>query len=153
METEKRPVSFRDLAEFVDNKARVSSNPVFGKIEVDTKSKQDRKESLMRQLGANGARTQIALRTLEKNDSLTDSFVVIRSGREHFHRPASVAHKTRNTFLKGGHIDSKRCRPMATRVEVHLPDTVEAEIGLLIACDVPAVFDPLEVRYSEDGGP
>ena len=35
---------------------------------------------------------------------------------------------------------------------VYLPE-VDAEIGLLIACDVPTVFDPLEVKHSKDGGP
>ena len=33
-------------------------------------------ESLMRQLGVDGTRTRISLTTLEKNDSLIDSFVV-----------------------------------------------------------------------------
>ena len=33
-------------------------------------------ETLMRQLGVNGQRTQICLTTLEKKDSLTDSFIV-----------------------------------------------------------------------------
>ena len=33
-----------------------------------------------------------------------------------------------------------------------LPE-VDAEIGLLIACDVPTVFDPLEVKHSQNGGP
>ena len=35
---------------------------------------------------------------------------------------------------------------------MHLPD-IETKIGLLIACDVPAVFDPLEVTHRIDGGP
>ena len=35
---------------------------------------------------------------------------------------------------------------------VHLPK-VDAEIGLLIASDVPEVLDPLEVKHSQDGGP
>ena len=34
----------------------------------------------------------------------------------------------------------------------YLPE-VDAEIGLLVACDVPTVFDPLEVKHSKDGGP
>ena len=28
---------------------------------------------------------------------------------------------------------------------------VDAEIGLLIACDVPTIFDPLEVKHSQNG--
>ena len=35
---------------------------------------------------------------------------------------------------------------------VHLPD-VDADIGLLIASDVPTVFDPLELKQRQDGGP
>ena len=35
---------------------------------------------------------------------------------------------------------------------VYLPE-VDAEIGLLIACDVPTIFDPLEVKHSQNGGP
>ena len=30
---------------------------------------------------------------------------------------------------------------------------VDAEIGLLIVCDVPTIFDPLEVKHSQSGGP
>ena len=44
METERRPVAFSDLAEFVDNEARVTANPVFGKITEDTKPKNERKD-------------------------------------------------------------------------------------------------------------
>ena len=29
----------------------------------------------------------------------------------------------------------------------------DAEIGLLVACDVPTIFDPLEVKHSQNGGP
>ena len=35
---------------------------------------------------------------------------------------------------------------------VHLPK-VDAEIGLLIASDVPEVLDPLTVKHSQDGYP
>ena len=43
METERRSVTFSDLAEFVDNEARVTANPIFGKITDDTKPKNERK--------------------------------------------------------------------------------------------------------------
>jgi len=43
METERRSVTFSDLAEFVDNEARVTANPIFGKITEDTKPKNERK--------------------------------------------------------------------------------------------------------------
>ena len=35
---------------------------------------------------------------------------------------------------------------------VFLPH-VHAEVGLLIASDVPQVLDPLEIKHSQDGGP
>ena len=41
METEERNVTFSDLAEFLDNEARVTDNPVFGKILEDAKPKQN----------------------------------------------------------------------------------------------------------------
>ena len=41
METEERNVTFSDLAEFVDNEARVTDNPVFGKILEDAKPNQN----------------------------------------------------------------------------------------------------------------
>ena len=44
METERRSVKFSDLAEFVDNEARVIANPVFGKITEDAKLKNERKD-------------------------------------------------------------------------------------------------------------
>ena len=43
METEIRSVTFSDLAEFVDNEARVAANPIFGKITEDTKPNNERK--------------------------------------------------------------------------------------------------------------
>ena len=39
---------FRDLAEFVDNEARVTANPVFGKIVEDTKPKKDTRNGRQR---------------------------------------------------------------------------------------------------------
>ena len=114
-------------------------------------------ESLMRQLGVNGARTQISLTTLEKKDSLTDSFVV---------KDLVISDLDENIFIDLPALYtrpeipiSKEDIPTQSDVDrwphlcgVNLPD-IEAEIGLLIACDVPAVFDPLEVKHSEDGGP
>ena len=44
METKERNVTFSDLAEFVDNEARVTDNPVFGKILDDAKPKQNTRD-------------------------------------------------------------------------------------------------------------
>ena len=43
METERRSVTFNDLAEFVDNEARVTANPIFGKITEDARLENERK--------------------------------------------------------------------------------------------------------------
>ena len=48
METEERNVTFSDLAEFVDNEARVTDNPVFGKI-LMTRSLSRTREMVVRQ--------------------------------------------------------------------------------------------------------
>ena len=48
VETERRSVTFSDLAEFVDNKAKVTANPVFGKITEDAKLKNERKDKQKR---------------------------------------------------------------------------------------------------------
>ena len=44
METETRAVKFSDFADFVDHEARVATNPVFGSIVEDTKTKMDRRD-------------------------------------------------------------------------------------------------------------
>ena len=41
METKRRSVMCSDVAEFVDNEARVTANPVFRKITEDTKPKNE----------------------------------------------------------------------------------------------------------------
>ena len=114
-------------------------------------------ETLMRQLGVSGPKTTISLRTLEKRDSLVDSFVVT---------DLTISDLGENVFIK---LPTLYTRP-SIRVSgediptqddvdkwphlsgVHLP-SVDAEIGLLIASDVPEVLDPLEVKHSQDGGP
>ena len=54
-ETEKRSVKFSDLAEFVENEARISTNAVFGKIvdKVDTRNSRSQSSS-----GQGGKRTR-----------------------------------------------------------------------------------------------
>ena len=54
-ETEKRSVKFSDFAEFVDNEARIPTNPVFGKLvdKVDTRNSRSQSSS-----GHGGKRTR-----------------------------------------------------------------------------------------------
>lgn len=114
-------------------------------------------ESLIKQLRVSGTRTQISLTTLERKNSLIDSFIV---------KDLIISDLDENVFITLPALYtrpeipvSKEDIPTQDDVDqwphlcgVHLPE-VDAEIDLLIACDVPTVFDPLEVRHSEDGGP
>lgn len=59
METEKRSVRFRDLAEFVDIEARVAANPIFGKITEDAKLKQERRSGRTKS-GSDGSKKSFA---------------------------------------------------------------------------------------------
>ena len=45
MEDEARSVKFRDFVKFVDQEARINTNPVFGRIVEDSKPKLDRHDS------------------------------------------------------------------------------------------------------------
>lgn len=63
METERRSVTFSDLAEFVDNEARVIANPIFGKITEDTKPKNERQDTQNSCLQNRSGRSKTSLAT------------------------------------------------------------------------------------------
>ena len=114
-------------------------------------------EALMRQLGVNGPRTLISLTTLDRKNSLTDSFVL---------QDLAISDLDENVFVKLPTLYTRPEIPVSKEdipnqvdidkwphlSEVYLPD-VEAEVGLLIASDVPQILDPLEVKHCQDGGP
>ena len=114
-------------------------------------------ESLMKQLGIDGLKTKISLTTLEKKDSLVDSFLV---------RDLVISDLDENNFIALPVLYTRTEIPVTkddipTQEDVdlwphlggvYLPN-VSAEIGLLIASDVPEALDPLEVKHSEHGGP
>ena len=114
-------------------------------------------EALRKQLGVSGPRTKISLTTLEKKDSLVDSIIV---------EDLTISDLNKNVFIKLPILYTRPSIPVAREnipsqhdvdkwphlSGVHLP-RVDAEVGLLIASDVPAVLDPLEVKHSEGGGP
>lgn len=114
-------------------------------------------KSLMKELGISGSRDQISLTTLEKKDSIIDYFVV---------KGLTISDLGENVFFELPAMYtrleipvSKEDIPTQSDVDrwphlsgVYLPE-VDAEIGLLIACDVPTVFDPLAVKHSKDDGP
>ena len=105
-------------------------------------------ETLMRQLGVSGTKTTISLTTLEKKDSLVDSFVVT---------DLTISDLDENVFIDLPTLYTRPSIPVSREdiptqddvdkwphlSGVHLPK-VDAEIGLLIASDVPKVLDPLK---------
>ena len=114
-------------------------------------------ESLMRKLGVDGTEVKISLSTLEKKNSPVDSYLI---------RDLVVSDLDENHFV---HLPTLYTRPeipvskndIPTQEDVnqwpHLDGVfipqVDAEIGLLIASDVPKALDPLEVKHSQNGGP
>ena len=110
----------------------------------------------MKELGISGSRDQISLTALEKKDSIIDYFVV---------KGLTISDLGENVFFELPAMYtrleipvSKEDIPTQSNVDrwphlsgVYLPE-VDAEIGLLIACDVPTVFDPLAVKHSKDDG-
>ncbi|KAL9986036.1 hypothetical protein ACROYT_G000097 [Oculina patagonica] len=114
-------------------------------------------ESLMRQLGVNGLETKISLTTLEKKDSLIDSFIVqdlvISDLDENNFIPLPVLYTRTEIPVAKEDIPTQEDIDQWPRLNgVYLP-SVSAEIGLLIASDVPEALDSLEVKNSQDGGP
>ena len=114
-------------------------------------------ESLMRQLGVDGTPTRISLTTLEKKDSPINSFVV---------KDVVISDLDENVFIESPALYTRPVIPVSkedipTQGDIdqwpHLCGVslteVDAEIGLLIACDVPTIFDPLEVKHCQSGGP
>ena len=114
-------------------------------------------ESLMRKLGVDGTKVKISLSTLEKKNSPVDSYLI---------RDLVVSDLDENHFV---HLPTLYTRPeipvskedIPTQEDVdqwpHLDGVfipqVDAEIGLLIASDVPEALDPVEVKHSQNGGP
>ena len=98
----------------------------------------------MRQLGISGAETKISLTTLEKKDSIIDSFISDLDENVFFELAAP--------YTRPGIPVWKDDIPKQVDVDrwphlsgVSLPD-VEAGVGLLIASDVPMALDPLEAE-------
>ena len=114
-------------------------------------------EALMEQLGVSGLKTKISLTTLEKSDSLVDSFLIQNlevsdlDENEFFSLP--VLYTRTEIPVKREDIPTQEDIDQWPHLEgVYLP-SVKAEIGLLIASDAPEALDPLEVKHSKDGGP
>ncbi|XP_044166815.1 uncharacterized protein LOC122950873 [Acropora millepora] len=114
-------------------------------------------ESLMKQLGIEGLMTRISLTTLEKEGSLVDSFLVqdlvISDLDENNFISLPVLYTRTEIPVTKDDIPTQEDADLWPHLNgVYLPN-VSAEIGLLIASDVPEALDPLEVKNSEHGGP
>ena len=108
-------------------------------------------ESLMKQLEVDGAKVKISLSTLEKKHSPFDSDLI---------RDLVVSDLDENDFVNLPILYTRPEIPVNVEDiptqedvdDVFIPH-VDAEIGLLIASDVPEALDPVEMRHSQDGGP
>ena len=111
----------------------------------------------MKQLEVDGAKVKISLSTLEKKHSSVDSYLI---------RDLVVSDLDENDFVNLSILYTRPEIPVnvediPTQEDVdrwpYLHDVfiphVDAEIGLLIASDVPEALDPVEMRHSQDGGP
>ena len=102
-------------------------------------------------------KTKISLTTLEKSDSLVDSFLIqnleVSDLDENEFFSLSVLYTRTEIPVKREDIPTQEDIDQWPHLEgVYLP-SVKAEIGLLIASDAPEALDPLEVKHSKDGGP
>ena len=111
----------------------------------------------MRPLGENGTKNTISLTALEMKDSLVDSFVVTG---------LTIYDLDENVFVDLSTISTGPSIPVSSKdipteddmdkwpnlSGVHLP-RVDADVGLLLASDVPEVLDRLEIKRSQGGGP
>ena len=114
-------------------------------------------ESLMKKLGVSGPKVKISLSTLEKRNSLVDSYLV---------HDLVVSDLDGNDFVKLHVLYSRPKIPVSkedipTQGDIdlwpHLNGVfiprVDADTGLLIASDIPEALDPVEIRHSEHAGP
>ena len=114
-------------------------------------------ESLAKELGVKGIETAISLTTMEKKNSIINSLII-----EHLEVSDLDENCSIDLPLIYTAVDipvSSKDIPTQEDVDqwphlqgVQLP-FVNAQIGILIASDVPKALDPIEVRNSENGGP
>ena len=98
----------------------------------------------MRKLGVDGTKVKIFLSTLEKKNSHLDSYLI---------RDLMVSDLDQSHFV---HLPTVYTRPktpvskneISTQEDVDKWPQVDAEIGLLIASEVPKALDPVEVKHS-----
>ena len=114
-------------------------------------------ESLMKQLGINGQQGKISMSTLEKKNSIINSFLV---------RNLLVSDFDKNEWNSLPTLYTRPEIPVSSS-DIPTQDNVnqwphlqgvflprlDADVGLLIASDVPKAFDPLDMKHSQDSGP
>jgi hypothetical protein len=114
-------------------------------------------ELLAQQLGIEGVKTKMALTTMEQKNSLVDSSIIhnleVSDLDENNFIRLPVMFTTKEIPIMRDDIPRQEDIEQWTHLEgIHLPN-VDAQVGLLIASDIPEALDPLEVKNSQDGGP
>ena len=114
-------------------------------------------EKLLNLLGIQGRETPTSLTTMERMNSVKKRQVIL---------DLKVSDLEENTFINLPAILSSPAIPVTgddiptqddvdrwTHLEGIKITNIDAEVDLLIACDVPEALDPQEVRHSQNGGP
>ena len=114
-------------------------------------------ESLAEQLGIKGIETEISLTTKEKKNSIINSSIIqhleVSDLDENCSTDLPLIYTAADIPVTSKDIPNQEDVDQWPHLQgVQLP-IVDAQIGILIASDVPKALDPLEVRNSENGGP
>ena len=114
-------------------------------------------ESLMEQLGVKGPKVKISLSTLEKKDSVVDSFLisdlVVSDLDENEHVSIPTLYTRPEIPVSQDDIPTQDDVDQWSHLQGVFIPLGNTEIDLLIASDVPGALEPLEIKHSEEGGP
>ena len=111
----------------------------------------------MDQLGVKGPKVKISLSTLENKNRVVDSFLisdlVVSELDENEYVGLPMLYTRPEIPVSRDDIPTQDGVDHWPHLQGVFIPHVDAEIGLLIASDVPESLDPLEIKHSEDGGP
>ena len=114
-------------------------------------------ESLLKQLGVKGQKTKISLSTLERKNRTTDSTLVrdllVSDLDENEYVSLPMLYTPPEIPVSGDDIPTQDDIDQWPHLQGVFIPNVHAEVGLLIASDVPEALDPLEIKHSQEGGP
>ena len=114
-------------------------------------------DSLMKQLGVKGQRTKISLSTLERKNSTVVSNLVrdllVSDLDENQYVSLPILYTRPEIPVNSDDIPTQGDIDQWPHLQGVFIPQVHAEVGLLIATDVPEALDPLEIKHSLEGGP